>query len=156
MTWVPTHDKDRLQRELIAAAAALPLEDGDVARRQDEGVDQDQGNRDREQADLDAEAAAVDDVEAVEVEKSAEDDFFGVSYLQQSHGEAGESAADEVERYLAAPTLPPADAVKRCFAVGPNGKREFPRLARSFLKLNTALPSSAAVERFFFCFATVM
>ncbi|KAJ1525516.1 hypothetical protein ONE63_010324 [Megalurothrips usitatus] len=26
MTWVPTHDKDRLQRELIAAAAALPLE----------------------------------------------------------------------------------------------------------------------------------
>lgn len=101
---------------------------------------------------LDVLAGEEDDPE--EQELTAEDPFFGFkSSRNQPPVDGAESAKEEVERYLASPTLSPSHAVQYCYAKGDDGSgqviRRFPRLSELVLKYNTALPSSAAVERLF-------
>ncbi|KAJ1529965.1 hypothetical protein ONE63_006693 [Megalurothrips usitatus] len=104
-----------------------------------------------------AEAAAADSAakdspdSEPEPELSPEENFFGFTFSKATTvvPNREETAAEEVERYLAFPIRAQGVGVKACYAKGPDGRREFPRLAVLFIKLITHLPTSASVERFF-------
>ncbi|KAJ1521817.1 hypothetical protein ONE63_003452 [Megalurothrips usitatus] len=92
------------------------------------------------------EAEAEDDPEPMEEERTMEEEFFG--FQRQASTAASddtESPEAEVDRYLNCRS----DSIKDCFGANSTGRRQFPRLFHLFLKYNTALPSSASVERLF-------
>ena len=77
-------------------------------------------------------------------EDQEEADFFGLNHSANISIVGAETPGEELERYLALPndiTLP------ECY--GETRKPAFNRLKKLFLRTNTALPSSASVERLF-------
>ncbi|XP_034250170.1 uncharacterized protein LOC117650700 [Thrips palmi] len=134
--------KDALIRR--AERIELPSDESQTQHSQQKENDSQSQNTGRV-ADVegDAEWQAEDEPEEV----SAEDAFFGITPVAPASPAALETPEQEVERFLA--TRIPGQGVVSSFAKAPNGKRDFPRLAEMFLQLNTGLPSSASVERFF-------
>jgi hypothetical protein len=159
MDWVPDNDlRDELKAALVREASrAVPLDSPTSPPSPSPSSSRGQRGRDAEQAtgnDDDDPFGLLgdqeeDDVSAAPVpELSAEDEFFGFRPQPQHTVLApGESPEEEVQRFLSRPSQ--TETVEECYAKDSNGNRRYPRLARLFLKYNTALPSSATVERLF-------